>query len=469
MRRKIILYLAPLLFSLLCSAKPKRNIEEFEEWLGVYIKNQKVGFSFTSLKKYQDYYKVKNRMKMRLGVMGTTQELLTTLEGKLYPDLSLENFYFDLVSREHRFRVYGLHRGKNIHLKIETGGKTTEQDIKVGDKVYLPLVLGVLITREGVKPGKRYRLNIFDPTILSSATAEVVVDGREEIEIGGKTYKTTKIHSTLLGMTSTTWLDSIGTTLKEVSPPGLVMVRQSPEEALAKESTQVYLDIISLFSIKPDMEIDNPRQCKYLKLRLLNIDTTLLDLEDNTQHILSLYPLTLEIKSPEPKPLSLTLPIKGEGKFLKSSLYIQSDDPEIKRKAKQIIGNTRDAAEAAKRILDWVYTNIEKRATASVPSAVDVLKTREGDCNEHSILYAALCRAVGIPAKIVVGLVYLNDAFYYHAWNKVYLGKWIPVDPTFGEFPADATHIKLKEGELEEQAKVLKVVGNLKIKIAEYH
>ncbi|MEO0075502.1 MAG: transglutaminase-like domain-containing protein, partial [candidate division WOR-3 bacterium] len=88
-----------------------------------------------------------------------------------------------------------------------------------------------------------------------------------------------------------------------------------------------------------------------------------------------------------------------------------------------------------------------------------------GDCNEHAILYAALCRAIGIPCQICVGLVYVDNFFYYHAWNKVYLDKWISVDATFNQFPADATHIKFAEGELAEQATVLKIADKLKIRV----
>jgi transglutaminase-like putative cysteine protease len=171
----------------------------------------------------------------------------------------------------------------------------------------------------------------------------------------------------------------------------------------------------------------------------------------------------------EPQPVSsYPLPISGPDEFLKPSLYIQSDDPGLAQMAKEIVGETRDGVKAARRLLSWVYENIEKSPTASAPSAVEVLKNRRGDCNEHAMLYAALCRAVGIPCQIIVGLVCMDHAFYYHAWNKVYLGRWISVDPTFGQFPADATHLKLKQGELEEQAKVLKVVGNIKIKVLEY-
>ena len=116
----------------------------------------------------------------------------------------------------------------------------------------------------------------------------------------------------------------------------------------------------------------------------------------------------------------------------------------------------------------WVYSNIEKKPTLSIPSALEVLKTRQGDCNEHAVLMAALCRAKEIPAKLCAGLVYLNGSFYYHAWVEVYAEKWISVDPTMNQFPADVTHIRFIEGGLENQIMVLKLIGKLEIEILEY-
>ena len=90
-----------------------------------------------------------------------------------------------------------------------------------------------------------------------------------------------------------------------------------------------------------------------------------------------------------------------------------------------------------------------------------MLRTRVGDCNEHTALYVAMARAAGIPARIAVGLVYVHGAFYYHAWPEVYLrrgrggGLWLPVDPTFNQFPADATHLRLARGGLDRQAAIL--------------
>ena len=64
---------------------------------------------------------------------------------------------------------------------------------------------------------------------------------------------------------------------------------------------------------------------------------------------------------------------------------------------------------------------LEKKPTVSLPSALEVLRTRVGDCNEHTALYVAMARAQGIPSRIAVGLVHLRGAFYYHAWAEVYL------------------------------------------------
>jgi transglutaminase-like putative cysteine protease len=103
----------------------------------------------------------------------------------------------------------------------------------------------------------------------------------------------------------------------------------------------------------------------------------------------------------------------------------------------------------------------------SIPNALDVLKTRKGDCNEHATLFAALSRAAGIPTKVILGVVFLDGKFYYHAWNEVFVGNWIAVDPTLGQFPADASHIKFIEGDLGKSSEIIKLVGKIKLEVKE--
>ncbi len=133
-----------------------------------------------------------------------------------------------------------------------------------------------------------------------------------------------------------------------------------------------------------------------------------------------------------------------------------------------IVGEERDPWERVKRLNDWVYRNIKKQPALSIPSAIEILKIRQGDCNEHTIFFTALARSLGIPAKVCVGLVYLREYFFYHAWPEVYVGKWIAVDPTLGQGIADATHIKLAEGGIESQVDIARLIGNIKIEVLGY-
>ena len=98
--------------------------------------------------------------------------------------------------------------------------------------------------------------------------------------------------------------------------------------------------------------------------------------------------------------------------FLKPAPLIQADDPQIKAQVEKIIKPTDTAEQKARKIVNWVYRNIEKKPVLSMPNALEVLKNKVGDCNEHSVLTVALLRAAGIPAQIEAGLVYLHGRFY---------------------------------------------------------
>ena len=121
------------------------------------------------------------------------------------------------------------------------------------------------------------------------------------------------------------------------------------------------------------------------------------------------------------------------------------------------------------RIYEWVYENIEKSPVASIPSALEVLATKAGDCNEHTMLFAALARAAGVPTRIALGVVWSDvyQGFCYHAWPEVYVGRWYWMDPTLGQPLADATHIKLLTGSLSKWTQIAAFLGQLEAEVAE--
>ncbi|MBP7550762.1 MAG: transglutaminase domain-containing protein [Gemmatimonadaceae bacterium] len=150
---------------------------------------------------------------------------------------------------------------------------------------------------------------------------------------------------------------------------------------------------------------------------------------------------------------------------LASEPLLQANDPAIVALALRIAGNERDPRVVAERINRWVHDSLAKEITLSIPNAVQVLRSRRGDCNEHTQLFTALARAVGIPTRIATGLAYVNGKFYYHAWPEIRLRDWVAVDPTFGQFPADAAHLRFVRGGLTRQGELLRLVGTLRIEV----
>ena len=154
--------------------------------------------------------------------------------------------------------------------------------------------------------------------------------------------------------------------------------------------------------------------------------------------------------------------------FLKPSAFIQSDHRTIRRLAKKIIGNQSPPLEKVRKLVEWVHRNIEKRPVISLPDALTILENRVGDCNEHATLLTALLRAVGIPARISVGLVYIREGFYYHAWVEAYTGQWITLDPTLHQMPADVTHISLLRGNIDKQVEIMALIGKIKLEVVDF-
>ena len=145
-----------------------------------------------------------------------------------------------------------------------------------------------------------------------------------------------------------------------------------------------------------------------------------------------------------------------------------ADTPAIGDTANEIIGTVTDPTEQVSLLLRWLQINI-RHAPVDAFSALDVLAQREAECQGHAYLYAALARALGIPTRVVNGLAYAESAqgFLYHSWAESYLdGGWRAIDPTFGQPAADATHLKLVEGEsIAELIPLTEWMGKVQIRV----
>jgi hypothetical protein len=178
------------------------------------------------------------------------------------------------------------------------------------------------------------------------------------------------------------------------------------------------------------------------------------------------------VKPSEPLGLPVALPANDDGQTLRPNTYIQSDDTKIREAALAAIGSEEDAWTAARKIERWVHEKVdEKNLETAFATATEVLSTGRGDCTEHSVLFTAMARAVGIPARVVSGLLYSDGAFVGHMWSEVYIGEWIPLDATIGRGTVGADHIALSSSSLDGAAmgdmfiRLVRVLGNLGIEV----
>ncbi len=152
--------------------------------------------------------------------------------------------------------------------------------------------------------------------------------------------------------------------------------------------------------------------------------------------------ITVTSRKPESE-AKVLLPINNPdlAQFLKPTQETPSDNEQIIKQAREIVGDDRDAWSVAHKLAEWTYKNLEWKFVVS-GNATQTLATREADCSEFSQLFVAMARSVGLPARIVSGLAHSGTSFGGHAWVEVWAGRWIELDPTWGTDFVDATHIR---------------------------
>ena len=109
------------------------------------------------------------------------------------------------------------------------------------------------------------------------------------------------------------------------------------------------------------------------------------------------------------------------------------------------VGSERDARERVELVLDWLDEQVKREYREGTADPAKVLADRRGDATEFTGLFVAMCRAAGVPTRARTGLVARRTAFYFQPWAQVWLDGWVDVDPYLGQFPADATHVRLEE------------------------
>jgi transglutaminase-like putative cysteine protease len=470
----LLLICAPLSLFAADNPKPTGTIPKLaapplgERWFSVNLSGERVGFAHLSVTEAADGYRFDSEGSVKLSVMGFSREATTRESYLVGRDLAIRSFSAESRIDGSPMSLKGEVTPKGIKVVVESGGGKKERVLKSKGAVYPPQALNLFPLLQGTSAGKSYKISILDVESVKVKQVKVEVIAAETLP-----PSTSALHlrNNLYPMVDNDiWVDLKGNSIKESVRDDLV-VTLAEDESSAKtylaDAALAKSDLVLDFSlVKVTPPLERPVQLKKLTVELSGVPQGFPLLQGKAQQATRMADGKVRFSTPNP---AFEPPAGEPGADLEPTPRIPSDSPEILTQKNQIVGTEKDPARMARLLVDWVAKEIKGSVTDS-QSPVETLKNRAGNCQTHARLYAALARGAAIPTRFVSGLVYsAGQGFLYHSWAESYLnGAWIALDPTFGELPANVTHLKLVEGDSPDDMGLLAgVIGRLQAKVIE--
>jgi len=441
-----------------------RRVPAESTWMGIYLGGSKVGYVHSELEPLPDGgYEIRESSRMSGAMMGAEQLMKMEMEVKTDSTLALVSFTGSLDASPYATAFSGERSNQVLSIKLTTGGKTSERYIPAPEPIYLSQSIKPLLQAGRLGAGDSLKLSSFDPTGMEMQDLIIFGGNLQKEQLFGQPVMARKLVTRMGEFISTLFVDAEGNSIVEYGPLGIVLKREDMATALAMDDGAGSVDFLDIFAVKPTGKILNDsRSVVKARYRIsgivpANIEAASARQRFDSDGILVVDATVISIESTLPDPA-----------FSKDAPFIESRDPAIIKAAKEAVEGGVDRLDSLERLSNWVYRYIAKRPSAGLPSALAILQTKRGDCNEHSVFFTALARSLGIPCKIELGVVYQEGRFYYHAWPAAMVeGRWVEFEPTFGDRRADAARIALAAGDMSTASKLATIIGNLKIEIVE--
>ncbi|HUT55533.1 MAG TPA: transglutaminase-like domain-containing protein [bacterium] len=467
---------------------PKAAGWDREQWMGIYQGRTKIGYAFSRLRQTDAGFELWSKTRIELKLMDTAQRISIDLQGRLDPDYTLRDLGFEALSDFMDIKARGHRDGNDLDLVITTAGQEIRHTLHFEHPPTLEMQWQLQQAMTKAKIGDEFSLSMFDPMSQKDLPVTVKVTGDEDLKIGDTVVPCFKAEIAVAGQSEYAWVSKQDAeVVKEYHPgSGFTMISEGQEKALDVDWEKAgAVDVLVTLMVPSNTALIEPRSITYMKARLTGAPLDNLDLASPGRQAVAGSTVEIKLENAMPAtgyalPVTASLPDDATlfYQWLAPTAFIQSDNAQVKKAALKAAAGAADAVTATDRLAAWVAKNVEPSMVMSIPSALEVLDQKKGACKEHTVLFVALARSLGIPARTVSGIVYSDqqmlEGFYYHAWVEVWLadpegnGAWVSVDPTFGQNPADATHVKMVEGGLDQMYKLLQVVGRLKVEVEDY-
>ena len=448
-----------------------------EYWTAIVFNGNKIGYAHvqvTPAPRPGEPHEIRAESALRLRFLGFDKRVTLRSHDRVRDDLSLEAFEYDYDIVGARLALDGRMEGDTLRARVTNAGRVTELNLRPGEPVYPASAIAMVPALRGLKVGAKHAYAVFSGEVQRIAPVTQRVEAYERSTLfEGPAWK---VATEMLGLHTTTWIDAKARPMLDIGLGGVIIAGLEDEARAKRDLTAGTLNrgeaLLDIAVIRLPEPLGDPRALTSLRLAVEVPAGTPTPPNGRAQRCAEkggrIECALWAGRSPDAKATETTA-IAADA-HLKPSLAVPSDDAEIRALAARIAGEEASASAQAGAIVAWMQANI-RREPADVFSALDVLKSRRAECQGHAYLYAALARALGIPTRVVNGLVYAPElqGFAYHTWNESLLdGSWIGVDATLGQLRADATHLAIVYGEsLGDLAPLAAWIGRTRIEVLE--
>lgn len=458
-------YVGLFLLTIVCAPAWARTETDY---LAVFMEGKKVGHSVHTRTVEGGQVTTSDRVKItisRIGIPVTIEMTETSVETTDGKPLRFESV--QLLGAVTIKTVGVVREGGAVDVVSSQFGAEHKSTIQWPQGALMSEGLRLLTQEKGLQPGTEYSATVFSPAVMQGMTAKIAIKDKKEVDLLGRVVKLTEVVTTMNmpgtgNVVTTSYVDDEMRTLKSVVPMAglwIEMVDCPKEFALG---TNDVLDLIDRMFVKSPEPLKNLHGIAAITYTLnpgKAADFTIPTTDNQKATRTAEGKVILEVR-PVAAPVGGEFPYQGTHPALREAIqptrFLQSDNQRIIALARKAVGDTKDAAEAARRIEAFVAEYIDdKSLSVGYASAAEVVESRQGDCSEFAVLTAALCRAVGIPSQVVVGIAYVEEfggqqGFGGHAWTQAWVGgKWVGLDAAFKSSNRggyDAGHIALAVG-----------------------
>ena len=412
-------------------------------------------------------------MQLRLGTIETTDGQVLKLDYRtLAGPTELKNFG-DVVD------------GK-LKMTFEAGNRREQQVIDWPADVRGPYAVEQSLARKPMEPGEERKIKSFLPVINEVCTLSLTARAREDVTLpAGKTVSLLKVETKVSGPDGKPrddydmdyWFDTGGQALKSYAPMlgGTEIFRTTREAARAPGDGKFDIIQATLLKVRAIPRPESTREVVYrITSSSKNEDPSTAFPADRHQAVRreSTHAAIVTVHRAGPD-AGAPGPAGVDGQFLRANPLVNSEDPRVTELLARAVTRAGTPWEKATAIMHWVHENVkDKNFRTAFATASEVAVELSGDCTEHSVLTAAMCRAAGIPCRVVTGLIYVEHlgGFGGHMWNEVYVNRrWVAIDSAFDQADVDAVHLKLSDSSLDGVTPfdallpILQVAGKIKI------